>query len=239
MKAGKRKLPAHSLLAQRIGMAIVNGEHAPGSIIPSEIELAEGFGVSRSVIREALRTLASKGFLESRPKIGTRVRERQDWNFLDPELLGWMFDGVPSLAFVRSLFQLRLMVEPAAAELAAVGRTARQLSAMGHALETMSQQGLATEAGRAADQRFHALILQATDNELLVSLSASIAAAVHWTTFFKYRHKKLPRDPMPEHRQLFEAIANADAIGARDATRRLIEEAHIATEAAIAEQPQD
>ena len=213
MRVGKRSRPAHSVLAQRLGVAIVTGHHAPASVLRGEIELAEDFGVSRSVIREALRTLAAKGLVVSRPKTGTRVRDRHEWNLLDPELLGWMFEGAPPLPFVRSLFQLRLIVEPAAAELAAVGRTARQLSAMGHALETMSTYGLADETGRAADQQFHALVLQATDNELLVSLSASIAAAVRWTTFFKFRHDKLPRDPMPEHRALFEAIANSDPDG--------------------------
>ena len=231
--AGKRGRPAHVRLAQEMGVAIVTGRHPPGSNLPGEIDLAEQFGVSRSVIRESLRMLSAKGLVESRPKTGTKVRERQNWNLLDPQMLGWMFDGEPPLAFVRSLFQLRMIVEPAAAELAAAGRTARQLSAMGHAIETMAQHGLANETGRAADQDFHALILQATGNELLVSLSASIAAAVRWTTFFKYRHDKHPRDPLPEHRALFEAIADSDEAGARDATRTLIQQAQLDTEAAM------
>ncbi|MDE0880064.1 MAG: FCD domain-containing protein, partial [Sphingomonas bacterium] len=179
------------------------------------------------------RTLAAKGLVESRPKAGTRVRERRDWNLLDPELLGWMFEGAPSLPFVRSLFQLRMIVEPAAAEIAAVSRSARQLSAMGHALETMSTYGFANETGRAADQQFHALILEATGNELLVSLSASIAAAVHWTTFFKFRHDKHPRDPLPAHHDLFEALANADAVAARETTITLVHQAQLDMEAAI------
>lgn len=233
MVAGKRSRPAHSSLAQQLGVAIVTGRHPPGGVLPGEIEFAESFGVSRSVIREAIRTLAAKGLVESRPKTGTRVRDRRDWNLLDPELLGWMFEGAPSLPFVRSLFQLRLIVEPAAAEIAAIRRSARQLSAMGHSLETMDQHGLASEVGRAADQQFHALILEATGNELLVSLSASIAAAVRWTTFFKYRHERQPRNPMPEHHALFEAIANADAAGARDATLALVHQAQLDTEAAI------
>lgn len=234
MIAARKSRPAHSSLAQRLGVSIVTGGYAPGVVLPGELDFAERFGVSRSVIRESLRTLAAKGLVESRPKTGTRVRERRDWNLLDPELLGWMFEGAPSLPFVRSLFQLRLIVEPAAAEIAAVQRTARQLSAMGHALETMEQHGLASEAGRAADHQFHALILEATDNELLVSLSASIAAAVRWTTYFKYRHEKQPRNPMPEHHALFEAIADGDAGSAREATVTLVHQAQLDTEAAIA-----
>lgn len=233
MAAGKRGRPAHISLAQQLGVAIVTGKNPPGTVLPGEIELAESLGVSRSVIRESLRILSAKGLVESKPKAGTKVRDRNAWNLLDPELLGWMFEGAPPLAFVHSLFQLRMIVEPAAAELAAVGRTAGQLSRMGHALEEMSRHGLASDAGRAADQAFHAQILEATGNELLVSLSASIAAAVRWTTFFKYRGSKHPRDPLPQHRTLFEAIANSDPVAAREATAVLVRQAQLDTEAAI------
>ncbi|KQM21268.1 GntR family transcriptional regulator [Sphingomonas sp. Leaf24] len=225
--------PANVVLARRMGVAIVTGRHEPGSYLPGEIDLAESFNVSRSVIRESLRMLAAKGLVESRPKAGTRVRERQEWNLLDPELLGWMFEGEPpSLAFVRSLFQLRMIVEPAAAELAAVSRTARQLTRMGHALEEMARLGLDSEAGQAADQSFHAIILEATGNELLVSLSGSIAAAVRWTTLFKYR-AGTPRDPVMEHQALFDMIARSDGAGARAATEFLVDLARQDTERAM------
>ncbi|MGJ3629686.1 FadR/GntR family transcriptional regulator [Sphingomonas sp. MMS24-JH45] len=194
MAVVKRGRPAHQVaLAQRLGTAIVTGRHAPGDVLPGEIELAERFGVSRSVIRESLRMLTAKGLVESWPKTGTRVRGRAEWNLLDPEMLGWMFEGAPPLGFVRSLFQLRMIVEPAAAELAAELRTGKQIGEMGYALEMMARHGLTTDTGRAADQQFHAIILEATNNELLVSLSASIAAAVRWTTFFKYRRDKIAR----------------------------------------------
>lgn len=234
MAVRKGEPPANVALARRIGVAIVTGRHEPGSGLPGEIDLAERFNVSRSVIRESLRMLAAKGLVESRPKAGTRVRERQAWNLLDPELLGWMFEGEPPpITFVHSLFQLRMIVEPAAAELAATLRTPRQLTRMGHALEEMARLGLDNEAGRAADQNFHAVILEATGNELLVSLSASIAAAVRWTTFFKYR-AGAPRDPVAEHQLLFEAIARSDGPGARTATETLVELARQDTERAMA-----
>jgi len=202
-------------------------------VLPSELELAESFGVSRSVVREALRMLAAKGLVESRQKAGTRVRPRSDWNLLDPTLLAWMFEGAPPLSFVRDLFQLRMIVEPAAAELAATSRTARHLSRMGHALECMEEFGLTTAEGQNADQQFHAVILEATGNELIVNLSASISAAVRWTTFFKYRTIKHPKNPMPQHRALYEAIADADPVAARDATIALVRQAQIDTEIAL------
>ena len=197
------------------------------------MDLAEQRRISRSVVREALRILGAKGLIESRPKAGTRVRDRQDWNLLDPDLLAWMFEGVPALGFVRSLFELRLIVEPAAAELAAAKRSGQQLSRLGHALERMGSAGLATAEGQAADQQFHTIILEATGNELLLSLAGTISSAVRWTTLLKYRASRKPRDPMPAHRALFEAIAEGDGAAARRATAELIEQARLDTEAVL------
>ncbi|WP_420606606.1 FadR/GntR family transcriptional regulator [Novosphingopyxis sp.] len=220
-------------VAEDLGTSIVTGARAPGSLLPGELELASELGVSRSVVREALRILSAKGLLESKPKTGTRVREREKWNILDPSLLAWMFETVPSAQFVRNLFELRMIVEPAAAELAARKRSARQLSIMGHSLETMAIHTLATAEGQLADQQFHAAILEATDNELIVNLSATIGAAVRWTTFFKYRSLKKPRDPIDEHRQLFQAIADGDADAARQVAIALIRQAEADTETAL------
>lgn len=234
VERSERRGPAHMTIAHDLGVAIVTGRHPASVTLPGELELAEQFGVSRSVIRESLRMLSAKGLVESRPKAGTRVRDRAHWNLLDPDMLAWMFEGAPSLDFVRSLFQLRLIVEPAAAELAALQRSAAELSRMGHALEIMAMHGLRTQEGQSADQRFHATILHATRNELLVSLSSSIAAAVRWTTFFKYRTPAQYQDPIPLHRALFEAIANGDGAGARAVTERLIRQAQRDTEVALA-----
>jgi len=230
MAKGERREPAHTVIARDLGIAIVTGQHPPGSVIPGEIDIASQRGVSRSVVREALRMLSAKGLVESRPKSGTRVRDRALWNLLDPDLLAWMFEGEPPATFVRSLFQLRMIVEPAAAEMAATFRTDEQLVRMDAALREMATHGLDTAEGQAADQTFHNAILEATDNELLVSLSGSIGSAVRWTTIFKFRDRRRPRDSMPQHRRLYEAIAIRDAAAARDATILLLQQAHEDTE---------
>jgi len=225
-----RREPTHVKVSRDLGVAIVTGQHPPGKVLPGEIEIAEKFGVSRSVVREALRMLSARGLIESRPKTGTRVKSRESWHLLDPILLEWMFEAAPPASFVRALFELRLIVEPAAAELAAKKKTARQLAVMGHSIEEMAKHKLNTPEGQLADQEFHAAILEATDNELLVNLSASIGAAVRWTTHFKYRSSKHPRDPIEEHRQLFEAIADGDGERARRVTIDLIQQAERDTE---------
>lgn len=184
-----------------------------------------------------MKTLAAKGLVESKQKAGTKVRDRSEWQLLDPLLLAWMFESVPPRGFVQSLFQLRLIVEPAAAELAAASRTTQQLSRMGHALERMAEHGLRTAEGQRADEEFHSIILEATGNELLHNLAASIAAAVRWTTFFKYRAFRQFGDPMPPHRAIFDAIANGDAVAAREATIALVQQAHLDTELALKAKP--
>ncbi len=227
-----RPSPSHIRLAKALGVEIVTQGFPAGHALPSEAELAERHGISRNVVREALRILSSKGLLRSRPKTGTKIRDRADWNLLDPDLLEWMFEGQPPLDYIRGLFELRMIVEPAAAERAAERRTARHLSRMGHALEIMGQEGLSTEVGQVADQDFHTAILEATGNELLVSLANSISAAVRWTTIYKYRANRKPRDMLQRHRDIFEAIAQGDPKAARDAAATLILEAEQDTEAA-------
>lgn len=214
-------------------MAILTGRYLPGAVLPGELEFAESRSVSRSVVREALRTLAAKGLIDSRPKAGTRVRARADWNLLDPDLLAWMFEGEPPMGFVDSLFQLRMIVEPAAAEMAARLRTTRHIARLGHALEVMEEEGLSSAEGQAADQQFHNIILEATANDLLISLSGSIGAAVRSTTLFKHRKAKQLRDSIPLHRDLFSAITDGDPVAARAATITLILQAQEDTETSL------
>ncbi len=217
---GARRI--HGSIAHTLGVAIVTGRYSPGETLPGEVEFSEQLQVSRSAYREAVRILAAKGLVESRPKAGTRVSERARWNLLDPDVLAWTFEGEPGEAFIRDLFELRMIVEPAAAELAARRRDATDLARMGHALEEMARHGLGTPEGQAADQLFHQSLLHAARNAYLISLSSSIEAAVGWTTIFKQRKRKLPRDPLPDHRALFAVIADADPEAARLAMTELL-----------------
>ncbi|MEI9903876.1 MAG: GntR family transcriptional regulator [Asticcacaulis sp.] len=148
---------------------ILRGVYASGDILPNEIEASATLEISRSAYREAIRILAAKGMVESRPKTGTRVTERLRWNILDPEVLGWMFETEPSETFILNLFELRLITEPTAASLAAQRRNAGHLKTMDQALIVMARETLATEAGRQADLDFHDALMQATGNEALAS----------------------------------------------------------------------
>ncbi|RVT41910.1 FadR/GntR family transcriptional regulator [Sphingobium algorifonticola] len=225
----------HGAIAHKLGVAILSGEFAPGDILSGEVAFSEALDVSRSAYREAVQVLTAKGLVESRPKAGTRVLPRSRWNLLDPEVLAWAFAGEPDITFIRSLFELRGIIEPAAAALAAERRTRDDLKAMKEALAGMSRHSLATDAGRAADRDFHDAILRATRNDALMVLSASIGAAVTWTTQFKLRARILPRNPIPDHRAVLDAIAAGDAAAASEAMRLLVDQALDDTQTSMAQ----
>jgi DNA-binding FadR family transcriptional regulator len=86
----------------------------------------------------------------------------------------------------------------------------------------MREHGLARAEGQAADQDFHTALLGATGNEALISLATSVAAAVRWTTRFKLRYRRHPRDPLPEHEALRDAVASRDPERAREAMNDLL-----------------
>ena len=210
-------------VAHKLGVAIMSGEYAPGDTLSGEIAFSEALNISRSAYREAIQVLTAKGLVESRPKAGTRVLPRNRWNLLDPDVLAWAFMGEPDERLIRSLFELRLIFEPAAAGLAATRRDRDDLKAMKDALAGMRRHSLATDQGRLADRQFHDAILQATRNDALIVLSASIGAAVSWTTQFKQRSRALPRNPIPDHAEVYEAIAAGDPDAASAAMRTLVE----------------
>ena len=213
----------HGAVAHKLGTAILSGEYAPGDTLAGEVDFSKTLDVSRSAYREAVQVLTAKGLVESRPKIGTRVLPRSRWNLLDPDVLAWAFAAEPDIMFVRDLFELRAIVEPAAAALAAERRDRADLKIMKDALTAMRRHTLATEAGRAADREFHDAVLTATRNDALIVLSASIGAAVNWTTQYKQRARALPRNPIPDHRVVLDAIAAGDGPAASAAMETLVD----------------
>lgn len=218
----KRSLRLHGTIARQLGISIISGRYLPGHILEGEVASSEQLSVSRTAYREALRILAAKGLIDARPKIGTRINPRSKWNFLDPDVLEWIFDTEPDVPVLNALFELRDLVEPPAAALAAARRTQLQLAAMRKALDAMRLHTLATETGQSADLAFHAMLLEATHNPFLVALATTVGAAIHTTTVFKQRYQPLRRNPMPDHERVYEAIAAKNPARARAAMRGLI-----------------
>lgn len=230
-KAGgaPKSLRLHGSIARDLGAAIVSGRYKPGHILDGEIESSEQLQVSRTAYREAVRILAAKGLVESRPKVGTRVSPQERWHLLDPDVLAWIFSGDPDAAVLRGLFELRAIVEPAATALAAARRTQKHLDIMRRALDGMAEHTLQTESGRVADQEFHAALLNASGNPFVISLTNGVTAAVDALTKFKQRDAPLERDPVPDHERVFDAVAAKDTEGARRAMAELIRLAMVDT----------
>lgn len=235
--ARRKSLRIHGSIARDLGIAIVSGQYAPGQVLEGEIDASDRLAISRTAYREALRMLAAKGLVESRPKTGTRVSAREKWHMLDPDVLSWFFEFEPDDELIAALFELRKIVEPEAAALAARRRNDEHLRVMADALDAMERHTLAVEAGRIADQNFHAALLDASGNQFLVTLTSGVGAAVAWTTIFKQRNSPLRRDPLPDHRKVFEAVAEADPAKAHAAMTHLVDMAFLDTTRARAYAP--
>ncbi|WP_404336238.1 FadR/GntR family transcriptional regulator [Sphingomonas sp. MMS12-HWE2-04] len=218
-----RSLRLHGTVARDLGIRIVSGVLEPGEILEGEIAASLQFSVSRTAYREAIRILAAKGLVHSRPKIGTQVSPRREWHLLDPDVLAWIFVGEPDPALIQSLFELRRIVEPDAARLAALRRSDAQLARMKDGLDGVAEHGFATEIGRRCDEAFHSALLEASGNDFVVSLTSGVATAIALTTAFKQHRLPAPHDALPVHLAVYEAIAAQDAQGAHDAMARLVE----------------
>src|SRR5437667_9243664 len=157
----------HGAVVHKIGVQIVSGGLMPGEPVPTEEELTGELAVSRTVLREVVKVLAAKGLVEARPKTGTRVRERNDWNLLDPDVLAWRLETAPDPLFFRDVIEVRRIIEPEAARLAAERATEEQIRELEETFREMEAASDDPDAYLAPDLRFHALILAACRNELL------------------------------------------------------------------------
>lgn len=219
----RRSLRLHGSIARDLGVLIVSGRYKPGELLNGEISASDRLQVSRGAYREAVRILAAKGLVESRPKVGTRVSQPENWHLLDPDVLSWIFEFEPDEKLLVDLFELRNIVEPRAAALAATRRTDNHLESMARALEEMTRHTLAVDEGRSADQDFHTALLHASGNAFIISMTSGVGAAISWTTIFKQRQNPLLRDPMPDHIRVFEAVRARDPEAAHAAMENLVD----------------
>jgi DNA-binding FadR family transcriptional regulator len=225
----KRSLRIHGTIAQDIGVRIVTGQLPPGHVLDGEIEASARLRVSRTAYREAVRILAAKGLVVSRPKLGTRVSEPDRWHLLDPDVLGWMFTTSPDETVLTSLFELRTIVESAACALAATRRSRKQLEALRDSLDRMRHHTLESETGQEADREFHTVLLAASGNRFLASLSSGVAAALLWMPALQEGKGPLRRDPVPDHERVYDAIAARNPKAAIGAMTDLIKQALLDT----------
>ncbi|WP_408479869.1 FadR/GntR family transcriptional regulator [Paraburkholderia sp. RL17-383-BIF-A] len=211
----------HGRVAHLLATAILRGDYAPDSILPREAELMETFGVSRTVLREALRTLTSKGLIESRPRVGTRVRPKHAWNLLDADVLDWYSRVAEPMAFALKLQEMREMIEPYAAGLAADSHTDVTFHALAAAHAAMVSARNVDEWVR-ADLQFHLSVLIACSNELLIPLGTLIERTLEAQLRLNAKRADVFNASLAEHTAVFEAIRDRDAAAARAAMAGLL-----------------
>jgi GntR family transcriptional regulator, galactonate operon transcriptional repressor len=219
---GDRVRGLHGEVVRRLGMRVIRGDYPPGSLIEPD-GLEDELGVSKTVVREALRVLSAKGLVDSRQKRGTFVRERAAWHLLDTEVMAWRREAeASSEAFLADLSEVRALVEPAGARLAAQRRTDDDLREIGEALSAMTAAGRDAEQAVAADLRFHVLLLKSSHNELLSRMDVVIINALRIRDQLVHQPGRRWRDPVPDHRVVLDAVRQGDGDAASTAMTRLL-----------------
>ncbi len=213
----------HGNTVDLLGEAIVSGRYAVGGSIPSEPVLCEELGVSRTVVRESVKSLVAKGLIVTGPKVGTRVLSEDQWNWFDPDVIAWQAKAGFTPEFVRDLQDLRRVVEPAAVKLAASRATADDIAAIEAAYAGMKH---AVEEGGdyvTFDLRFHQGLLRAAQNRMLVQMSKALNALLRTSFEISTAKKDGPKASLPLHRAVLDAVIARDPVRAEKAIVKLID----------------
>ena len=214
----------HARVGERLGIAIVRGDLAPGEVLPAEMQLCEMLGVSRTAMREAVRGLAAKGLVDSRPKRGTLVRDPVLWNHLDPDVLRWRIEVSDVDVYLARMFQLRQATEPEAAAIAAVAGTPEDHARLEADYRAMVDAGDDNAAWVEADLAFHRSIYLATRNEFFWPIGQLLGIGLRQMFEIAALGSHRPR-AVEEHGDLCRAIVGRRPEKARAVARRMVDNA--------------
>ncbi len=212
-------------MVDELGRAIVAGTYPVGTILPGDIELAQRFKVSRTVLRETMKTLAAKGMIVAKARVGTRVTEKSQWNMFDSEVIAWHFDDDVTEEFLLQLYDIRLAVEPFAAGLAAERATAEEVALLTDLAKDMAAPDHTTESLAMADLQFHMAIADAAHNPFMHTLGSLIEAALVGMFRISTPPSQNGFSNIAEtHMRIVNAIAAGDVPAARTAMEAVIVE---------------
>jgi DNA-binding FadR family transcriptional regulator len=215
----------HGHTLDQLGEAIVGGRYPPGASIPPEPILCDELGVSRTVVREAVKSLVAKGMLVTGPKVGTRVMPSDQWNWFDPDVVAWQSKAGLTREFLRDLQELRRVVEPAAVRLAAERATAQDIAGVEAAYAGMKH---AIEQGGdyvRHDLAFHQGLLSACHNRMVVQMSKALGALLRTAFEISTSRPDGPASSLPLHRAVLDAVIARNPVKAERASLVLIDSA--------------
>ena len=213
-------------VVEHLGLEIVSGRQPQGTLLPGDSDLIERYGVSRTVLREALKTLSAKGLLQAKARIGTRVRDRSEWNLFDPDVLVWYARIGFAPEFLGHLGEMRLALEPEAAAMAARRRTPEQLETIFMWVERMADPAIERDSFVRADLGLHLAIADAAGNPFFLSISTLIEVALvaMLTASSPVENaERLARSVM-QHRAIADAIKRGDTVAAHDAMAAVVQQ---------------
>jgi DNA-binding FadR family transcriptional regulator len=222
-------MPRHSSqkltydVADRLGRTIVAGTYSGARPLPVEAELARQYGVSRTLMREAVKMLTAKGLIGARPRQGIFVLAEQSWDFLDPDILRWMQERSCSLPLLREFSQLRLAIEPKAAALAAVSATGVQKKDIVSALDRIAASEKGEDDTLLSRIAFHEAVLHATGNRFYARTAAVVQAALRLSARLPERFGAIER--LDGHQAVCDAVLAGNPVRAEAAMTALIQQA--------------
>lgn len=206
-----------------LGQQIISGKYVPGAALPAEASLCEEFETSRNIIREVFRSLTAKRLIEMKRYRGAFVAPRNQWNYLDTEVLQWVLAHDYDPRLIAAMSEVRNLVEPAIARWAAERATSGDLARIETALNEMVANNQQRDAFNEADIRFHEAVLHAVHNPVLQQLSVAISSlqrAVFERTW-RGDEGNMPQT-LQEHKQLYDAIRHQDCDAAEQAALSMI-----------------
>jgi len=210
-------------MLDRLGLQVVGGKFQPGARLPTEEELVRRLGISRPSVREGMKALVRKGLVESRARRGTVVRAKECWDILDADVLRWVAAGPPDYAFLISLIELRSIMEPAAARLAAQRASPAQILAIERAFRGMVEalpQDI--EACHRHDLAFHEGIFAASGNVMLYRFYTAIRTVLMTLFRASTEARESYERSLDEHGAVAAAIGRRNPESAESAMRQLL-----------------
>jgi GntR family transcriptional regulator, galactonate operon transcriptional repressor len=219
-KANRRKADGAT---HALGQRIVDGRLQAGELLPTEADLGRKLGMSRPSLREGLRALAGKGLVESRTRRGTMVCPKSSWNILDADVLGWMANAPPDREYLMALLELRTIIEPAAARLAAQRASPRQILDIEGAYRAMAAAlPNDVEACCRHDLQLHEGVIAAADNVFLSGFAMAIRTALLSSFRISANARESYENSLAEHWAVADAIRRRAPADAERAMRLLL-----------------
>jgi GntR family transcriptional regulator, galactonate operon transcriptional repressor len=212
----------HGQVVETIASWITGKRYQVGETLPVEAALCHELGVSRTVVREAIKTLSAKGLVQAGPRVGTRVLPYSNWHLFDPRVIDWRLEAGVDQTFIDDLIELRLAIEPAAAGIAARRATAADKAQLIEDFRSMQAAAPHPGAYLKADLAFHRGILLATENQFFLSLSPLIQSVLNVSFRLSVHEPEEIIQSLPLHEAVVTSILAGESEAATNAMRRII-----------------